>query len=151
MRGLALILVLVCAGACGHAQHASSPSLAIAELRLYEGNELVVHLLADGTLQVLEKGTSGGTKYEEWKTIGRLHADGSLTGISGQTVKPDASFRFEGDALVAHDRRLTMTPQGSVQIDGKPLGDDKLVHFEGAVDPATRRTALLLIAMTLNR
>ncbi|MGE5180675.1 MAG: hypothetical protein ACM31C_01370 [Acidobacteriota bacterium] len=151
MRWLALILVVACAGACGAAQHASSMHLAISELRLYEGDELVVHLLADGTLQVLEKGSNAGTQYEEWKTIGTLHPDGSLMSIQGQTVRPPEGLHFDGDALVVHDRRLALTDTGAVLLDGKPLGTDKLVHFEGVTAPAARRTALVLIALTLNR
>ncbi len=136
MRWLALILLI----ACGGAQHPAHPPLAIAELRLYEGNEMVEHLLADGTLQVLEKGKSGDTEYEEWKTVGVLRPDSPLP----------AGVHFEGEALDVNGKRLTLSAQGSVLLDGKPLGDGKLVHFVGANDPATRRTALVVLALTLH-
>ncbi len=131
MRLMRVLLVLALV-ACGHAQRAGS-QIALADLTIYEGKESVVHLLADGSLQILEKGTN----YEEWKTVGKLASDGTFVSIDGKTshVSPDA--------------RMTLSSDGALLLDGKPCCNDKLVHVEGVSD-ATRATALLVLALALH-
>lgn len=135
MRPICTLFVLALV-ACGHAQHANA-HLALADILVYEGNESVVHLLADGALQILEKGTMNGTAYEEWKTVGKLASDGTFVSVDGKTT------------LVTPDRRMTISPSGAVLLDNAPCCNDKLVRVEGITD-ATRQTALLVLALALH-
>lgn len=124
-----LVLALV---ACGHAQHPDA-HLALADLTIYEGKDSVVHLLSDGALQILERGTN----YEEWKTIGKLASDGTFVTVDGKTSR------------VTADARMSLSADGALLLDGKPCCNDKLVRVEGVTD-ATRATALLVLALALH-
>jgi hypothetical protein len=138
---------------------AAGAQLGITELKFYQGDKMMLHLLADGSLQVLvpDAQNPAGT----WKTVGTITADGKITGPDGKSaqVQPDGSvtlsdgkapdFKLEGDALVIDGKRVTLDPTGVVQVDGQPISKDTSVRIEGATDAATRRTALLLIGLTL--
>ena len=136
----------------------ASNGITLCELKFYEGDVARLALHADGKLEANMRGDKPGEK-DAWTTVAQLTADGKISG-GGQPVgelRPDgtfvapngqtADFKLEGDVLVAGDKRVSLDDKGVLQ-GGNP-GSEKL-HVEGAVDAASRRTALFILAVMIS-
>ncbi len=140
---------------------ASTGLLGIGELKFYYRNhELGMHLHPDGKLEklVTQAGADKPTT-ENWvqlavlsadgrmsvgeKTVGQLQPDGTFHVADGRT----APFKIEGDALVASGKRLSFDSSGQLLVDG--AASDPPLRVEGITNANTKRTALLILAMSL--
>jgi hypothetical protein len=66
-------------------------------------------------------------------------------------VRADGSVSqgvYEADRLALGGRAVTLDERGVLQIDGPPIAGMP-PRVEGIIDPATRRTALLLVGIML--
>jgi hypothetical protein len=108
------------------------------------GIEVVVHHVFDrnSTLENRFAGTlaADGSFADGHGTIaGTLHADGTFT-TAGDAVVP---FQLVGDTLVVGDKHLVIDDTGMLLENGHAA----TIRIDGAVDPATRRTALVVFAI----
>ncbi len=160
-----LVVLAVLAVACGGKpapQTAENASLAISELKFYDNDKLGMQLHVDGKIDIRYTRIQNGTVIEGWEQLGTLAPDGTLTSNDqkfrirpdGTVKKPDGStetmFRFDGDTLVLGDKRVTIDPQGVLLVNGQPTPNGTM-RVEGANDPRTRHTALVLVALLFGR
>jgi hypothetical protein len=166
MKLRALVLALSLAACGGHSPPTKSPTastptsgsaLAIHDLNFFFKDELDMRLHADGRIEILTTHSEGGKSTEKtWEDLGVLHADGTLTVKDGKTgalqadgsfkgPEGQSSFKLTGEELVMADKHFTIDAHGALLLDGKP--GDLPLRVEGASDPASRRTALLLIGL----
>jgi hypothetical protein len=127
--------------------------LGITELKFYEGQDLVLEALPDGTVERID---DDGGKLA-MRPVGKVTSDGKLStddqraqlqadGTVSSADVPD--LKLDGDTLAIGARHVTLDPHGTLLVDGHPIHGNG-TRVEGATTPATRRTALLLIAITL--
>jgi hypothetical protein len=134
--------------------------LGIVELKFFdEDNKLGMHLHPDGKLETLVKHSGGGKPTsEDWKQlavfsadgtisvndqeVAQLQADGTLKSADGRV----APFKIDGATLVAGGKKLAFDDKGQLTLDGEPV---KEIRVEGITELNTKRTALLIVAMSL--
>ena len=133
---------------------ASTP-FTLVELKILDGDDPGFMLHADGRIEMNHRRHKGDAP--SWQPAGKLTADGKLVkddGTEAGALQPDgtfklakgeAPFKFDGEALVAGDKRITIDDKGVVQ-GGNP---GFAIHVEGATDAGSRRAALLLLAVAL--
>ncbi len=140
-------------------------ALALGELKFYQDNVLMMALHADGTLEAIDQYTA----QPGMKKLATLTSDGKITLDNGGVfvVKPDGtvvqgdgsqrnndgpnpSYTIDGDALVVAGQRIRIDDHGKLVTDGGPVEANKELRIEGANDPGTKRTALVLIGIVLN-
>ena len=122
--------------------------LGIGEIKVRDGDKDLFAIHANGDVQFFVE--------NQWKTIGKVSADGKLVTADGQTgqlqanggfTTPDgpAPFKLDGTALVAGDKRLTIE-------NGKIVGGGdgaNTVAIAGADSDGTKRTTLLLLGLLI--
>lgn len=130
--------------------------LGLGDLKFFQGDTLMIHLHPDGTLELATDGTG-----QALQRAGTISADGKLTGPDGKSAQlqddgtlvlsngQDPGIKLDGETLVIAGKHVTLDPQGAVLVDGAALPSKVPVRIEGVTDAGTRRTALLLVALTL--
>ena len=152
--------------ACGHAnaspQTPAAPvpaaavvedRLGIAPLEVFFNGVLTAKMNADGSVDMGENPDqhrrmfqihTDGTIVTPGGARGRLREDGRLETPSGTLSR----FTLEGERVSIGGRQLTLDEDGVVVLD-PPIGGTP-PRAQGVTSPATRRTALLLIAMLID-
>jgi hypothetical protein len=133
---------------------APSAPFTLVELKLFDGDDPGLMLHADGRIEMNHRAHKGDAPA--WTPVGKLTADGKLAKPDGTEVgalQPDgtfksttgeaAPFRFDGEVLVAGDKRISIDDRGVIQ-GGNPGFQ---LHVEGVTDAGSRRAALLLLAL----
>ena len=167
MTKLMALAMVAALAACGGSKSAPPPAdpatakpatggtIELAELVFMDGNDAGLKLHADGRLEIQVKHSEGGKPaVAEWKDVATIGADGSVThdgkvghiNADGTFTMPDgttAPYKFDGDALVVADKKLTLDEQGNL-VGGN---EGFKMHVEGAKTPGLRRTALVIFAM----
>ena len=159
---LLAISIVALVTACGHASAApqapvAAPAvvedrLGIASLEVFFNGVLTAKMHADGSVDMGEPDQlrpifqihSDGTIVTADGARGRLRDDGRLETPSGAVSR----FTLEGDRVSIGGRQLTLDANGVVVLDPPIPGTPP--RAQGVTGPATRRTALLLIAMLLD-
>lgn len=129
------------------APSASGSVLGIGEIKVKDGDKDVFAVHANGDIQFFVQ--------NEWKTIGKVSADGKFVTADGQTgqLQPDGSFttpdgpapfKLEGAALVAGPTRISIE-------NGKIVGgkEPDTIVITGADTDGTKRTTLLLLGLVV--
>jgi hypothetical protein len=149
---LAVAGLLACSGGTAVAKPqaapkaAAAPTVELAELKFYAGNDLGMQLHADGHVLVMTEAN--------WADIGRIATDGTITGPDGKArghITADGSvvgpsgkagpFHLEGTTLVIGDKRFSIDDKGMLQGSAQAP-----MRIEGATTPGLKRTALVLLA-----
>jgi hypothetical protein len=122
-----------------------APTVELAELKFFAGDDLGMQLHADGHVLVMTEAQwvdigkiarDGTITAPDGSTRGHITADGSVVGPSGKA----APFHVEGTTLVIADKRFTIDDKGVLH------GGELAVRIEGATTPGLKRTALVLLA-----
>lgn len=123
--------------------------LTLGELRMLAGTDEGVRIHGDGSVELKQDDAS-------WKTVASVHPDGTVTSdgrpigqlqADGTFKMADGSqspFKLDGLTLVARDKRLSFDGQGALQG-----GPETGIHVTGLSDDGSRRTALLVIGLSL--
>jgi hypothetical protein len=133
-------------------------AIEVGELKFYSGDQMGMQLHANGHLEVAMTGSEAGKPAEtKWQDVGAIAADGTISSADGKKhgqIKSDGSFvtedghdtgiKFDGDALVLGDKKLTIDDKGMLQGAG-----DASMRIEGATTPGLKRTALVLLALIM--